>query len=123
MLREIISRCKTIKYCADNFTQDFGLDLSLPIPVSIIGITLLLLLLLTKTITLTQIETISSFFLKNMGFFFIAAGVSILGKYYLIENILWQFSAIILVTTLLTFVVTALAVKYTMKLQQKFRKD
>jgi len=27
MLREIISRCKTIKYCADNFTQDFGLDL------------------------------------------------------------------------------------------------
>ena len=26
MLREIISRCKTIKYCADNFTQDFGLD-------------------------------------------------------------------------------------------------
>ena len=99
-----------------------SLNISLPIPVSIIGITLLLLLL-TKTITLTQIETISSFFLKNMGFFFIAAGVSILGKYYLIENILWQFSAIILVTTLLTFVVTALAVKYTMKLQQKFRKD
>ena len=29
MLREIISRCKTIKYCADNFTQDFGLDLEL----------------------------------------------------------------------------------------------
>lgn len=27
MLREIISRCKTIKYCADNFTQDFGLDI------------------------------------------------------------------------------------------------
>ena len=100
-----------------------SLNISLPIPVSIICITLLLLLLLTKTITLTQIETISSFFLKNMGFFFIAAGVSILGKYYLIENILWQFSAIILVTTLLTFVVTALAVKYTMKLQQKFRKD
>lgn len=29
MLREIISRCKTIKYCADNFTQDFGLDFDL----------------------------------------------------------------------------------------------
>ena len=29
MLREIISRCKTIKYCADNFTQDFGLDLEI----------------------------------------------------------------------------------------------
>ena len=29
MLREIISRCKTIKYCADNFTQDFGLDLGI----------------------------------------------------------------------------------------------
>ena len=26
MLREIISRCKTIKHCAGNFTQDFGLD-------------------------------------------------------------------------------------------------
>ena len=50
-----------------------SLNISLPIPVSIIGITLLLLLLLTKTITLTQIETISSFFLKNMGFFFIDA--------------------------------------------------
>ena len=26
MLREIISRCKNVKYCAGNFTQDFGLD-------------------------------------------------------------------------------------------------
>ena len=26
MLREVISRCKTIKHCADNFTQDFRLD-------------------------------------------------------------------------------------------------
>ena len=96
--------------------------LYLPIPVSIIGITLLLIALLSKIISLKHIDTVSSFFLKNMGFFFIAAGVSILGKYYLIENILWQFSIIIFITTILTFTATAFAVKYTMKLQQKLRK-
>lgn len=94
-----------------------------PIPVSIVGIFILLGLLLTQIIKIKHIEEISNFFLKNMGFFFIAAGVSILGKYQLIANILVQFTLIVLVTTLVTFVVTGLSVKYAIKLQNKFRKN
>jgi putative effector of murein hydrolase LrgA (UPF0299 family) len=58
-----------------------------------------------------------------MGFFFVAAGVSILGKYQLIANILVQFVLIVLVTTLLTFAVTGLSVKYAIVLQNKLRKN
>jgi len=94
-----------------------------PIPVSIIGILILLGLLLAKVIKIKHIEEISNFFLKNMGFFFVAAGVSILGKYQLIANILAQFVLIVLVTTLLTFAVTGLSVKYAIVLQNKLRKN
>jgi len=80
-------------------------------------------LLLAKIIKIKHIEDISNFFLKNMGFFFIAAGVSILGKYQLISNILVQFALIVLVTTLITFAVTGLSVKYAIILQNKFRKN
>lgn len=80
-------------------------------------------LLLTKIIKIKHIEEIANFFLKNMGFFFVAAGVSILGKYQLIANILVQFALIVLVTTLLTFAVTGLSVKYAIVLQKKLRKN
>jgi putative effector of murein hydrolase LrgA (UPF0299 family) len=83
----------------------------------------LLGLLLTKIIKIKHIEEIANFFLKNMGFFFVAAGVSILGKYQLIANILVQFALIVLVTTLLTFAVTGLSVKYAIVLQKKLRKN
>ncbi|WP_110953407.1 CidA/LrgA family protein [Anaerosinus massiliensis] len=98
-------------------------NIAFPVPVSIIGIVILLILLLTKIIKIKHIEEISNFFLKNMGFFFIAAGVSILGKYQLIENILIQFALIVFVTTLITFAITGLSVKYAIVLQNKMRKN
>lgn len=98
-------------------------NIAFPVPVSIIGIVILLVLLLTEIIKIKHIEEISNFFLKNMGFFFIAAGVSILGKYQLIENILMQFAFIVFVTTLITFAITGLSVKYVIVLQNKMRKN
>ena len=96
--------------------------LPIQIPVSIIGILLLLFLLISNILKLSHIENIANFFLKNMAFFFIAAGVSIIGKYQLIETIWWQFSLIVLFTTLFTFAVTGYSVKYAMKLQNILRK-
>lgn len=95
--------------------------LTVPIPVSILGIVLLFVLLNCRILKLQQIEAVGGFFLKNMGFFFIAAGVSIIGKYQEIESVLWQFTAIIAVTTVLTFAVTGFSVKLAMKLQKRLR--
>lgn len=96
--------------------------LPLQVPASIIGIILMLLLLGGNILKISHIHDIADFFLKNMAFFFIAAGVSIIGKYQLIENVWWQFSLIILFTTLLTFAAAGFAVKYAMKLQDRLRK-
>lgn len=95
--------------------------LTVPVPVSILGIILLFILLHCRILKLHHIEDIGSFFLKNMGFFFIAAGVSILGKYQELESVLWQFMLIIVVTTALTFAVTGFSVKLAMKLQKRLR--
>lgn len=98
-------------------------SIAFPIPVSIVGILILLGLLLTKVIKITHIEEISKFFLQNMGFFFVAAGVSIMGKYQLISNVLVQFALIVLVTTVITFAITGISVKYAIVLQNKLRKN
>lgn len=95
--------------------------IAFPVPVSIIGILILLGLLLTKVLKLTHIEEVSDFFLKNMGFFFIAAGVSILGKYQEIESILLKFTVIVFVTTLITFAITGISVKMAIRLQNKWK--
>lgn len=111
-----------IIFCLVTAADFISAMIPMQIPVSIIGIILMLLLLASKILKVSHIHDIADFFLKNMAFFFIAAGVSIIGKYQLIEHIWWQFSLIVLFTTLLTFAVTGYAVKYAMKLQNRLRK-
>ncbi|WP_110954319.1 CidA/LrgA family protein [Anaerosinus massiliensis] len=105
--------------CADILSR----LLPLAVPVSVIGILLLLACLMLNIIKINYIEDIANFFLHNMGFFFIAAGVSMIGKYTLIENILLQYAVITLISTLLTFAMTGIAVKLVLYLQNKMRKN
>ena len=105
--------------CADVLSR----LLPIAIPVSVVGIILLMSCLMLKIIKPSQIEDIANFFMQNMGFFFIAAGVSIIGKYDLIKNILFQYSIVTLISTLLTFATTGIAVKLVLHLQNKMRKN
>jgi len=105
--------------CADILSR----LLPIAIPVSVVGIILLMSCLMLKIIKTSHIEDIANFFMQNMGFFFIAAGVSIIGKYELIKNILFQYSIVTLISTLLTFATTGIAVKLVLHLQNKIRKN
>lgn len=61
----------------------------------------------------------ADFLLQNMAFFFIPAGVGILEQFEFVKDSMWQLLLICLVTTLLTFGVTAAAVRFGVWLQKK----
>ena len=108
-----------------------GLAKLLPLPGSVISMILLLILLLTGLLKPHHIREKSDFLLQNMAFFFIPAGVGILENFdqlkanLLLEvfGILWEnllpFLAICILSTFLTFAVTAYTVKGAMWLQKR----
>ena len=88
-------------------------------PASVIGMILLFLLLATGVLRMEHIREKSDFLLSNMAFFFIPAGVGILEQFEFVKDSMWQLLLICLVTTLLTFGVTAAAVRFGVWLQKK----
>ena len=93
--------------------------LPIAIPASIISLVLLLLLLLIKAVKPRQIQEISEFLLKNMAFLFIPAGVSVVQQYTYLKGHILVLALICIITTLLTFLVTAFTVTGVMRLQEK----
>ena len=93
--------------------------LPFPFPASVISLLLLLALLLSGVLKARHIQTVSNFLLANMAFFFIPAGVGILEQFEFVKDSMWQLLLICLVTTLLTFGVTAAAVRFGVWLQKK----
>ena len=91
-------------------------------PASVIGMLLLFLLLLTKTLRVEHIREKSDFLLSNMAFFFIPAGVSIINYCDILKSNLWQILTICVLTTFITFGVTALAIRLTMKWMRRGEK-
>lgn len=94
--------------------------LPLPIPASVLSMVLLFLLLLT-CLKVEHIREKTDFLLKNMAFFFIPAGVGILAQAPVLRENLLPLVAILLVSTLLTFLVTAYTVRGVVRLQEKYR--
>ena len=92
------------------------------VPSSVIGMILMLLLLCLQILKPHHIEKNSNFLLKNMAFFFIPAGVSILNNYSYIKGNILQLLVVCLITTILTFGVTARTVTMVIKIQDKMRK-
>ena len=68
---------------------------------------LLLVLLKTKVIKLEQIEQVADFFLDNITFFFIPAGVSILVSYKYLEGNFTSGLILIFTTTLIVMAVAS----------------
>ena len=94
-----------------------GLSQLLPLPGSVISMILLFLLLLTKLVKPAHIAEKSDFLLKNMAFFFIPAGVAVMESAGLLWENLLPFLAVCLITLVVTFAATALAVRFAIWLQ------
>ncbi len=95
--------------------------LPIPIPASIIGMVLLLVFLGLKWLKTSQIEQVSNFFLKNMGFFFLPVTVSLLWEYKLFADQLVAFLIVILVSTVFTFLCIAYSVQLTIRLVNRHK--
>lgn len=80
-------------------------------PVSIISMIILFILLCTKIIKEHQIAEIGDALLKNMAFLFIPAGVGIMEYFELLKGQAIILLFICLITTLLTFLASALTVQ------------
>ncbi len=92
-----------------------------PFPSSVMGMVLLFLLLFFKVLRTEHIRQKTDFMLKNMAFFFVPAGVGLLGNVdYLISNGI-ALLTICVVSTILTFFAAAYTVKAVIALQNKFR--
>ena len=83
---------------------------------------LLFLLLLFKVLKVEHIEEKASFVLNNMAFFFIPAGVGVMEYFDILGAYLVPFLVICVVSTILTFAVTAWTVTGVMRLQEYIAK-
>ena len=81
----------------------------------IFGMLILLALLHFHILQIDSIRTISSFLLKNMAFFFIPAGVSIMLNYTLLSSNYLSILSLLALTSLTVIITTGLTVQYFVK--------
>lgn len=93
--------------------------LGLPVPGNIIGMIILLVLLCSNIIKLEKVETISSFFLDHLAFFFIPAGVGLITSFDIIKSSLIEILFICIITTSIVIAVTGLIVQFLVKRNNK----
>ena len=88
-------------------------------PASVIGLILLLVCLLTGILKIRHIEEKSGFLLSNMAFFFIPAGVGLMNYFELLKSSILPILIICIISTIVTFAVTAYSIKLTLKLMNR----
>ena len=93
--------------------------LPIAFPASIIGMLLLFLLLMTRVLKVDHIREKSDFLLSNMAFFFIPAGVSIINYFDVLASNILPLLAVCVISTVLTFAVTAWTVRLTRRLMDR----
>ncbi|MBS4828879.1 MAG: CidA/LrgA family protein [Firmicutes bacterium] len=94
--------------------------LPLAFPASVIGMILMFLLLAFRVLKVDHIREKSDFLLGNMAFFFIPAGVSIINYFDVLKDWVFQLIFICIVTTVITFAVTAYSMRFVMYLMARF---
>lgn len=90
------------------------------IPSSVIAMLLLFVLIAFKFIKILDVRKSTDFMLKNISFFFIPSGVSIINYYSELSGYLLIFLIICIVATIATFVATAFTVIAVIRLQNRF---
>ena len=93
--------------------------LPIAFPASVIGMLLLFLLLMTRVLKVDHIREKSDFLLSNMAFFFIPAGVSIINYFDVLASNILPLLAVCVISTVLTFAVTAWTVRLTRRLMDR----
>lgn len=94
--------------------------LNLPIPGNILGMLILLFLLCTKVIKLEQIQTVSTFLLDHLAFFFIPAGVGLMTSVGVIKDTWIRIIVVCIITTIIVIASTGLIVQF---VSRKVSKD
>lgn len=113
---------KTLILFAVCFVSDIvSYALPFPFPGSVIAMVILFLLLLKGTVRVEQLEPIAGFLLANMTIVFLPVTVSITSYIDVFKDIWWQFLLICTVSTIVTFVCTAYAVRLTKHIMSKKR--
>lgn len=88
-------------------------------PATVIGMILVLILLLCRGLKVEHIKEKSDFLLSNMAFFFLPAGVSIINYFDVLKNCVVQLVIICVVSTVVTFAVTAYSMKLVVYLMNR----
>ncbi|WP_373899204.1 CidA/LrgA family protein [Haloimpatiens sp. FM7315] len=81
------------------------------IPGNVIGMILLLIFLCSQVIKLESIEKISEFFLKNLAFFFLPAGVGLISCLGVLKGSFLSILLICLISTVVVMVVTGFTIQ------------
>jgi holin-like protein len=92
-------------------------------PAGIIALFLVFLLLLAGLLRIEHIREKSDFLLSNMAFFLIPSSVNVMNYFGLIKERVLTLILICVVSTIITFGVTALTVSAVLKLARKFSKS
>lgn len=87
-------------------------------PASVIGMILLFLCLFIGVLKIEHIQEKADFLLGNMAFFFVPAGVSIMNYFDVLKHSIVQLVFVCIISTILTFAVTAWSVKLTLRLMK-----
>lgn len=93
--------------------------LHLPIPGTISGMLLLFALLYFKVLKLSHIENAGNFLLLNMTIFFLPPSVSLLENIALLKTGFLKIIFLVIVSTIITMVITALTVQYLIERGEK----
>ena len=108
-----------ILFCICFAAEAVSEALPIGIPANMIGLGLLFLLLCLKLLKKDSLGETESFLLSNMALFFIPATVSIIAVFDLISDKLFAIIFICIVSTFITFAVTAYTVKFVNFLMKK----
>lgn len=92
-------------------------------PASVTGMLLLFLCLAAGILKVEHIKEKADFLLENMAFFFIPAGVSIINYFDILKNSVVQILVICVVSTIITFAVTACSVTFTVRWMNRRKGD
>ena len=92
-------------------------------PASVIGMILLLICLAAGLLKMEHIQEKADFLLENMAFFFFLAGESIINYFDVLKNSVIQLIVICVVSTVVTFAVTAYSVTFTVRLMNRRREE
>ena len=90
-------------------------------PASVIGMVLLLICLLTGFLKIEHVQEKADFLLSNMAFYFVPAGVSIINYFDELKSTAAQLILICIISTVVTFAVTAYSVVFTVHLMKKWK--